>query len=281
MGTKSFVFFIIIATALLSFRSSAQDGTWLHRGATDTTQITCINDSLSSFRFAPGSMGMMFPDSVFCRAEVMCLDSLPFHGDSSFVGWVRFQMGTDSMHFNFMHADSGHMGHHSMGFMLGVQCVLHWDSLFCDSTFMGWRLRGIRQWGDTGWVSVPGASVSGSFVTFTTTDLSAAYAFVGEPAQPTAVDTPPSLPRRYRLEQNYPNPFNPSTNIGFRIADFGLVRLVVYDLLGRQVAVLVNERKPAGSYEVTFDAAGLSSGIYIYRLTAGQYVESRKMVVLK
>ncbi len=281
MRTASFFFSIMIATGLLSYRSSAQQGTWLHRGATDTTQVSCINDSLSSFRFPPNSMGMMFPDSVFCRAEVMCLDSLPFHGDSSFVGWVRFQMGSDSLHFNLMHADSGHMGHHSMGFMLGIQCIFHWDSLFCDSTFMGWHLKGIRQWSDTGWVSVPGATVDGSFVTFTTTDLSAAYAFVGEPMQLTAVGTPPSLPGKYRLEQNYPNPFNPVTIIRYQLSMDNDVSLKVYDLLGREVAVLVSEKKPAGSYAVTFDAAGLSSGIYMYRLTAGQYVESRKMVVLK
>jgi len=281
MRTAIFVSVILIA-GLTPYRSSAQQGgTWLHRGATDTTQIACINDSLSTFRFPPNSMGMMLPDSVFCRAEVMCLDSLPFHRDSSFIGWIRFQMGTDSMHFTIMHTDSGHGGHHGMGFMMGISCTLHWDSLFCDSTFLGWHMTGVRQWNGTGWEAVPGAVMNGSSATFTTTLLSTAYVFVGEPPQITAVRSPGTLPGRYRLEQNYPNPFNPTTDIGFRIADFGLVRLAVYDLLGREVAVLVNEKKSPGSYSVRFDASSLASGIYLYRLQAGNFVSTSKMVLLR
>ena len=89
------------------------------------------------------------------------------------------------------------------------------------------------------------------------------------------------VPSAYRLEENYPNPFNPGTDIGFGIGDFGLVRLAVYDLLGREVAVLVNEKKAPGSYRVRFDASGLASGIYLYRLTSGQYSQTRKMILLR
>lgn len=89
------------------------------------------------------------------------------------------------------------------------------------------------------------------------------------------------VPEIFSLAQNYPNPFNPATNIGFRIADFGFVSLKVYDLLGREVATLVNEEKPAGSYEVTFDASQLSSGVYLYRLNSGSFIETKKMTILK
>ena len=89
------------------------------------------------------------------------------------------------------------------------------------------------------------------------------------------------IPRYSELRQNYPNPFNPTTNIGFRIADFGLVRLAVYDLLGREVAVPVNEWKAPGSYEARFDASGLASGVYLYRLTAGRLFQTRKMVLVR
>ncbi len=90
------------------------------------------------------------------------------------------------------------------------------------------------------------------------------------------------------LEQNYPNPYNPSTTIRFTIAgsrEYGVgsreTKLVVYDILGREVAVLVNEKKAPGSYEVRFDAAGLSSGVYFYRLQAGGFVQTKKFVVLR
>ena len=85
----------------------------------------------------------------------------------------------------------------------------------------------------------------------------------------------------FALEQNYPNPFNPTINIEFRIANFGFVSLKVYDILGREVAVLVNEVKPAGEYEVEFNAGDLSSGIYLYRITSGNFIETKKLMFMK
>jgi len=103
-------------------------------------------------------------------------------------------------------------------------------------------------------------------------------------------DATSSRPTGFDLAQNYPNPFNPGTNIRYTVGELGsrqqaignrVVKLAVYDLLGREVAVLVDEQKAPGSYTVAFDATGLASGVYSYRLTAGDYVESRKMVLMK
>jgi alpha-mannosidase len=90
-------------------------------------------------------------------------------------------------------------------------------------------------------------------------------------------------PFRIWLEQNYPNPFNPTTSIGFRVSGLGSrgVKLAVYDVLGREVAVLANGTKAPGSYTVSLDGTRLPSGMYIYRLTAGGHVESRKMQLIK
>jgi hypothetical protein len=85
----------------------------------------------------------------------------------------------------------------------------------------------------------------------------------------------------FSLKQNYPNPFNPITKISYRLPASGFVTLVVYDLFGKEVATLVNEEKPAGNYQVKFDAPQLSSGIYFYRLHAGNLVETKKMILLK
>ena len=89
------------------------------------------------------------------------------------------------------------------------------------------------------------------------------------------------LPNSFKLDQNYPNPFNPVTTISYEIPAAGLVTLEVFDLLGRSVSVLVNETIAAGQYTVDFDASGLSSGLYLYRLTTGERVETRKMLLLK
>jgi Secretion system C-terminal sorting domain len=96
-------------------------------------------------------------------------------------------------------------------------------------------------------------------------------------------------PEEFSLSQNYPNPFNPSTTIRYSIPDViasetkqsQFVSLKVYDVLGNEVATLVNEQKPAGTYEVKFDAIGLSSGIYFYKLRAGSLVETKKMIFLR
>ncbi len=92
---------------------------------------------------------------------------------------------------------------------------------------------------------------------------------------------PAGAPAGYSLKQNFPNPFNPGTSIQFSIVDPQFITLKVYDMLGREVAVLVNEKRPAGDYMVSFDASGLASGVYIYRLVAGGFVSSRSMVLLR
>jgi len=85
----------------------------------------------------------------------------------------------------------------------------------------------------------------------------------------------------FNLSQNYPNPFNPSTSIHYAISSPQFVTIKVYDLLGKEIVTLVNEEKPAGNYEVEFNAANLPSGIYFYRIKAGNFIETKKMVLLR
>jgi hypothetical protein len=83
------------------------------------------------------------------------------------------------------------------------------------------------------------------------------------------------------LDQNYPNPFNPTTSIGYQLADPGRVKLVIYNVLGQQIAVLVDDYQVAGSYEIEFDGRDLASGIYYYILDAGDFAMVRKMILLQ
>ncbi len=89
------------------------------------------------------------------------------------------------------------------------------------------------------------------------------------------------IPGDFSLSQNYPNPFNPTTTIKYQLPELSFVTLRIYDVLGNEITTLVNEEKPVGSYKVEFDANSLSSGIYIYRLQAGNFVETKKMVLMK
>ncbi len=90
-----------------------------------------------------------------------------------------------------------------------------------------------------------------------------------------------SVPTAYALDQNYPNPFNPTTNISFALPNDGMVTLKVFDVLGREVKSLVNEVRVAGSYSEIFDAANLASGMYFYKLESGNFVQTKKMLVLQ
>ncbi|MEO8167352.1 MAG: T9SS type A sorting domain-containing protein, partial [bacterium] len=90
-----------------------------------------------------------------------------------------------------------------------------------------------------------------------------------------------TIPQQYMLKQNYPNPFNPTTNIEFSLSQSGHVSLVVYDVIGREVARLVDESKDAGNFKVTFDAKGLTSGTYFYTLKSGEFAQTKKLLILK
>jgi len=122
-----------------------------------------------------------------------------------------------------------------------------------------WRVRAGNQSGYSDW------SKPLSFTTIMPTDASADE----------------EIPEAFTLTQNYPNPFNPSTQIRFAIPEQAHVTLNVYNLLGQQIARLVNETRQPGWHDVTFDASELSSGIYIYRLDADGYMETRQMMFVK
>ncbi|NWG28946.1 MAG: T9SS type A sorting domain-containing protein [Ignavibacteriaceae bacterium] len=98
---------------------------------------------------------------------------------------------------------------------------------------------------------------------------------------PVSVSDDDLVADKFELMQNFPNPFNPSTSIKYAISNGQFVTLKVYDVLGNEVAILVNEEKEQGVYDITFNAAGLSSGMYLYKLQAGSFVETKKMILLR
>ncbi len=97
----------------------------------------------------------------------------------------------------------------------------------------------------------------------------------------TGVVVDSEIPADFTLLQSYPNPFNPTATIEYHVPVSGFVKLSVYDILGREITLLVNENKSVGKHRVTFDASGLPGGVYFYRMQAGQFQETRKLVLLK
>jgi hypothetical protein len=95
------------------------------------------------------------------------------------------------------------------------------------------------------------------------------------------IENPVNTPAKITLRQNYPNPFNPVTTIEYDVPKGNHVKIVVYDVNGRQVGILADDYKPAGSYRINYDASHLSSGIYYYTIISENYRQTRKMVLLK
>ncbi len=146
-----------------------------------------------------------------------------------------------------------------------------------------------EEWENIGFVSGNGTTTEPQVYSFVDKNLEAGkylyrlkqIDFDGTFEYSNTIEVEINSPTKFSLEQNYPNPFNPSTNIQYAISSRQFVTLKVYDVLGNEAATLVDEYKPAGSYEVGLDAMQLASGIYIYTLRSGNYFSSRKMIVLK
>jgi len=132
-----------------------------------------------------------------------------------------------------------------------------------------------------------GAAVDGVLYTIgasTTSGLAIPNSLVQAytPAQATSVEVlSTNIPSFFTLEQNYPNPFNPSTTLRYSLPQSAQVQIKVSDVLGNEIETLVNEEKPVGTYELSWNAANLPSGVYFYRLQAGDFVQTRKMILLK
>jgi len=90
-----------------------------------------------------------------------------------------------------------------------------------------------------------------------------------------------NIPKEYSLSQNYPNPFNPVTNIKYQLQKDGFVSLKVYDITGREIAKLVSEQKQAGTYTISFNGGNFASGVYFYRIQSDDFVQVKKMLLIK
>lgn len=140
---------------------------------------------------------------------------------------------------------------------------------------------------DTAWIAANQWIVQQIIPSLTTNPLGLGEIFIRGSKKilisqtPTGINDVQSKVNEFKLYQNYPNPFNPSTKIAFHISDLSWVSLKIYDVLGREVTTLINEEKPAGTYEVTWNAANLSSGVYFYELKAGGYTATKNLLLLK
>jgi hypothetical protein len=267
--------------------AAAWSGRWMQRGINDTTRAYCAIDSMSFAGFTRGFMGsgmmgsgMMWPDSLYCDFDEMHPDSLPaMQGRRSIMGYHMDAFNPQGE----MMMTGGTQGHGMMGFQSQMRMRFHMNpdslrkrgltmgqvSLFYFDTDNQWKLVGNQT-----------ADLQAYTISFSSATAYSYYSIA--PTGLTAVQTSEGMtPSSFTLDQNFPNPFNPSTRISFSITQESRVSLVVYDLLGRQVARLIDADLPAGTHSTTFNAGNLSSGVYLYRLQAGSFVQEKRMQLLK
>jgi hypothetical protein len=147
----------------------------------------------------------------------------------------------------------------------------------------------VQEWVNVGYVAGFGTTTEPKTYSFVDSKLEAgSYSyrlkqidFDGSYEYSNEVNADVTVPLEYALEQNYPNPFNPSTTIKYSLAEGGFVKLAVYNMLGEEVAVIVNNIQKAGRYEVSFNANNLSSGVYVYRIEAANFSASKKLMLMK
>jgi hypothetical protein len=204
------------------------------------------------------------------------------------VGDVRtYSNGTESLDFRF--SDTSRTPWTFEG------SLRRWERNYVDTVFGSPRhvlfALTYQSWDTLGYFGLWTSLIEGIGVTLSMGGEGGGYALRGAKIDGVVYGTITSVgesdnrefPNDYNLQQNYPNPFNSSTTIQFSIpvGTYGRTSLQVYDLLGHEVAVLVDEVKQPGTYTVQFDGRGLASGVYVYRLRAGAFVQSRKLLLLK
>ena len=148
---------------------------------------------------------------------------------------------------------------------------------------------GNQNWNKIGYIAGYGTTTEPRYYSYTDTKLKEGKFYYrlkqldynGSYNYSKEIDIDVTSPNKFTLEQNYPNPFNPVTTLRYSIPQASQVNIKVFDVLGNERDLLVNEEKPAGSYSVKFDGSSLSSGIYFYRMKAGDYSETKKLILLK
>lgn len=263
-------------------------GGWIDRNMTQPRQFYTPFDNEDHMIISPGwyqmgggghgGHGGMMTDSMFCQLLEILPNGVPnAENQSSFAAYEVdiFQMGGgNGTHHN------GNCGGH-MHFNSPVQFNFHYSDEQVDGidensiTAKYWDVQ------TSTWIEYSGLTLNSSenLVTFSTDDISNFIILTADGV--TGVQNTKTLPEEFNLNQNYPNPFNPSTIISFDLPVDSEVELTVFNSIGQEVATLVNRNLSAGYHTIEFDAANLSSGIYFYKLKTENFVQTRKMVLLR
>ncbi len=250
------------------------DSAKFHSPFDDSTMVTMMRGWHQG-----GHMMGSLPDSIFGQMFEVYPENMPdFKGQNIFAG---YEIDMFNPNENNMMWENGHGGGH-MDFGNNIKIQLHFTDAQLNAYGMNKNNIQAKLWDDqtNSWKSVASTiNTQNNTVSFSSSTVSGFVALSGSTV--TAVEITESLPTEFVLNQNYPNPFNPSTTISYKLSSNGNVSLKVYDILGNEVTTLMNGFQNAGSYKISFDASRLASGVYFYKLQTSNFVQVRKMMLLK
>ena len=272
---------VCLVLAVLPAPGQRHAGTWIYRGAADTTVVRCPTDPLTYLALPPRAVGTALPGRMYMKIELLPVDSLTLPRDSTCIGWCRVNAGSDSVRADILRGDGLSGARAMMQFERPMSWQLRWDSLGADVSRRRWHPTGLRGWTGASWVTIPGVTVAGNTFRFRRAHSFAAIAFVGAPPVLPASADRRIRPLAYALHQSYPDPAIPSATIGFTIPKPGFVSLEVFNMLGDRMVLVVSENLPAGVYMKSFNAENLARGAYFYRLTSGQFVDTKTFVLAR
>ena len=263
-------------------------GGWLHTGITDSQQFHSPFDSKDLMMIGAGwnvqgghqGGGMMSFDSLFCQILEIYPENVPNTENMNVFAGYEIEM-TDPNGTSMMSTSGMMGGHMEMGSKVGYQ--LHYTDKQMQYYYANENSMEVKYWDNllNSWMTVR-SSINKETNTVTFENSVVSNYVVLSTEKTTAVGEVNSVsPTDFTLEQNYPNPFNPTTTIEYQITLAGNVSLKVYNILGEEVAIIINSFQQAGVYNVHFTGAELTSGMYFYKLQLGNKVQVRKMLILK
>lgn len=264
-------------------------GDWAHRNMNDSVFIHSLFDNKDWMTVKPGWYngggmhgGGTMTDSLFFQMLEVYPQNIPFtERENVFAGYEFGVFLPDGQNNMWNGGGCGGM----MNFNSSIDFNLHFNEKQINGLNLSGKNIQVKYWDpqSNNWQEITDAAVSlttgtvnfnlntaSNYVILTSSTVTAVENSVGN-----------NLIVEYELMQNYPNPFNPATSINYKLPNAGFVSLKVYDVLGREVSVLVNQFQQAGNYNVSFNAAKLASGIYFYKLHSGSFVSVRKMMLIE
>jgi len=263
-------------------------GGWMHRNMTDPEHFHTPFDTMDMVTMYPGwwsggggHHGSMH-DSLFCQIlEVFPGDIITQGNENAFAGY-EMDYFLPGMMGGGMNNEMGCGGH--MNFNSNADFQFHYtDEQLNDANIIESSIV-VKFWDSdmSQWVTVSGANLNttDNVVTFNVSHVANFFILAGDSPNEVGENTN-ALPDQFVLNQNYPNPFNPSTTIEFSLPKRSDVEVTVYNILGKKIAELANGNYAAGNYSIDFNAKGLPSGVYFYRLKTDNFYKVKKMQLIK